>query len=107
MKRDELLVTIKSFYSVKVFFHCPYTVYKYKIMILSNMLSAEISWPISIKFLVDPTVETGLRVCSNDHAPLTAMPIYGKIIIKKNSFFFFKTKNCSNEDPFISCNARI
>ena len=58
----------------------------------------------------DPTVETGLRVCSNGHAPLTAMPIYGKIMIitkKKNTFFFFKTKNCSNNDPFVSCNDRI
>ena len=29
-----------------------------------------------------------------------------KIIIK-NTFFFFKTKNCSNNDPFIRCNYRI
>ena len=34
----------------------------------------------------DPTVEMGLGVCSNGHAPLTLMPIYGKImIIKKNT----------------------
>ena len=25
----------------------------------------------------------------------------------KNTFFFFKTKNCLNDDPFISCNDRI
>ena len=31
-------------------------------------------------------VEPGLRVCSNGHAPLTVLPIYGKImIIKKNT----------------------
>ena len=51
-----------------------------------NTFSSEISWPISIKFHVDPSVEAGFRVCSNGHAPLTVMPIYSKIIIviKKN-----------------------
>ena len=58
----------------------------YKIMILLNTFSSEISWPIFIKFHVDPTVETGLRVCSNGHPPLTVMPIYGKIMIMKNTF---------------------
>ena len=66
---------------------------------------------MSTKFHVDPTVETGLRVCSSGHAPLTVTPIHGKIMIikktPKNTFFFFKTKNCSNDDPFISCNDRI
>ena len=54
----------------------------------------------------DPTVETRLKVCSNGHAPLTVMPIYGKIMIvkKKQKTYFFKIKNCSNNDPFISCN---
>ena len=34
------------------------------------------------------------------------MAIYGKMmIIKKKKFF--KTKTCSNDDPFISCNDRI
>ena len=46
---------------------------KYKIMILLNTFSSEISWPISTKFHIDPTVETGLRVCSNGHTPLTVM----------------------------------
>ena len=68
----------------------------YKIMILLNTVSSEISWPISTKFHVDPTVEMGLKVCSNGHAPLTVMPIYGKmIIIITTTFFFIKTKNCS------------
>ena len=44
-------------------FPCPYAVYMYKIMILLNTFSSEISWPISTKFHVDPTVEMGLRVC--------------------------------------------
>ena len=58
----------------------------YKIMILLNSFSSEeVSWPISTKFHGDPTVETGLRVCSNGHAPLTVMPLYGKIMIKKHS----------------------
>ena len=30
-----------------------------------------------------------------------------KKIIIKNTFFFFKAKNCSDDDPFISCNGRI
>ena len=34
------------------------------------------------------------------------MPIYGKKVIIKNTFFF-RTKNCSNDDLFISCNGRI
>ena len=38
-----------------------------------------------------------LRVCSNDHAPLTVMPY----------IFFFKIKNCLNDDLFISCEDRI
>ena len=37
-----------------------------------------------------------LRVCSNDHAPLTVMP-----------YIFFKIKNCLNDDLFISCDDRI
>ena len=45
--------------------------------------ASEISWPISTKFHVDPTVETGLRVCSNGHSSLTVMPIHGKIMITK------------------------
>ena len=61
--------------------------------------------------MIGEMVETGLRVCSNGHAPLTVMPTYGKIIIKKKNKkknnTFFKTKNCSNDDPSISCNARI
>ena len=31
---------------------------------------------------MDPTVETGLRICLNGHASLTIMPLYSKIIIK-------------------------
>ena len=79
----------------------------YKIMILLNTFSSEISWPISTKFHVDPTVETGLKVCSNGHTPLTVMPIYGKMMLIKKNTFFFKTKNCSNDDPFICCDGRI
>ena len=37
------------------------------------------------------------RVCSNDHAQLTGMPY----------IFFFKIKNCLNDDLFISCDDRI
>ena len=55
----------------------------YKIMILLNTFSSEVSLPISTKVHVGPTVETGLRVCSNSYAPLTVMPIYGKIMIIK------------------------
>ena len=58
----------------------------YKIMILLNTFSSEIGLTISNKVHVDPTVEMGLRVCSNSYAPLTVMPIFGKImIIKKNT----------------------
>ena len=37
------------------------------------------------------------RVCSNDHAQFTGM-LY---------IFFFKIKNCLNDDLFISCDDRI
>ena len=37
------------------------------------------------------------RVCSNDHAPFTGMPY----------IFFFKIKNCLNDDLFISWDDRI
>ena len=37
------------------------------------------------------------RVCSNDQAQLTGMPY----------IFFFKIKNCLNDDLFISCDDRI
>ena len=72
--------------------------------VLSNF-SSETVWSTYYKFHVDPIFEPGLSICSNGHAPLTAMPIhvYGKII-----FFFFKTKNCLNGVTFInSCNDRI
>ena len=70
-----------TFYSARFIFPCSCAVYMYKIMILLNTLSSEISWPISTKFHVDPIIETGLRVCSNGHAPLSVVPIYGKIMI--------------------------
>ena len=92
-----------KFYSARI--TCPCAVYMYKIMILLK-ISSEISWPISTKFHVYPTVEMGVRVCSNGHSPLTVMPIYGKKMIIKNAFFFFKTKNCSNDDLFICYNDR-
>ena len=38
------------------------------------------------------------RVCSSDHAPLTVMPCI---------IFFFKIKNCLNDDLFISRDDRI
>ena len=37
------------------------------------------------------------RVCSNDHPQLTGLPY----------IFFFKIKNCLNDDLFISCDDRI
>ena len=37
------------------------------------------------------------RISSNDHAQLTGMPY----------IFFFKIKNCLNDDLFISCDDRI
>ena len=45
----------------------------------------------------DPTVEMWLRVCSNDHAPLTVL-LY--IIV------FFKMKKRLKDDLFISCDDR-
>ena len=42
--------------------------------------------------------EMWLRVCSNDHAPLTVIPYI---------IFFFKIKNCLKDDLFISCDDRI
>ena len=78
----------------------------YKIMILLNNFSSETTWPVFTKFHVDLAVETGLRDCSNGHASLTVMSIYSKKVIIKNTFFF-KTKNCSNDNPIISCYDRI
>ena len=49
----------------------------YKVLMLLINLS-DTTWPIFTKFHVDPTVETGLKFCSNGHTPLTVMPIYGK-----------------------------
>ena len=46
----------------------------YKILILLN--NSETTWPIFTKFHADLTVETGLRVCSNGHAPLTHVNIW-------------------------------
>ena len=52
------------------------------IMILLNNFSTATTWLVFTKFHIDPTVEMRLRVCSNGHAPLTVIPIYGtKIII--------------------------
>ena len=74
----------------------------YKIMILLNTFSSEISLPVFTKFHVNSAVEMGLRVSLTGHMPLTVMPIYDKK--KKNKK---KNKNCSNDDPFISFNDRI
>ena len=63
-----------TFYSARFIFPCPYSVCMYKIMIRNQLANFH-----------DRTVETGLRVCSNGHAPLTVMPIYGKIMIKKTT----------------------
>ena len=60
----------------------------YKIMILLNIFISEISWPVSTKFHLDRTVETGLRVCSNGHTPSTVMPIYSKLMIIKRKHIF-------------------
>ena len=46
--------------------------------------------------IVNPSLPP-FRVCSNDHAPLTGMPY----------IFFFKIKNCLNDDLFNSCDDRI
>ena len=74
-------------------------------MILFSNFSSETSWLNFTKFHVDPTVEMGLRVCSNGHASLTVMPIYGKII-KKHSLCS-RPITAQNDDPFINCNDRI
>ena len=60
-----------TFSSAWFIFPCPCAVYMYKIMIRNQLANFH-----------DPTVEMGLRVCSNGHVPLTVMPIYGKIMIK-------------------------
>ena len=57
----------------------------YKINIFLNTFSSEVSWPICTKIHVDSTIEMGLRVCSNGYAPLTVVPIYGKIMIIKKT----------------------
>ena len=51
----------------------------YKIMTLLHNFSSETTWPVFTKFHVKPIVETGFKVCSNDHAPLTVT--WQKIII--------------------------
>ena len=75
--------------AIFVIFPCHCAVYMYKIMILQKPISQ-----IASKFHIDPTVEMWLKVCSNDHAPLTVLPYI---------IFFFKTKNCLKVDRFISC----
>ena len=94
-----------KFYFLRVIFPWPCAVYMYKIKILLSNFSSETTSPISTKCHVDLTVETELRVCSNAHSLLTVIPIYRKTIIINT--FFFKTKNCSNDDPVSSCNVRI
>ena len=80
----------------------------YEVMLLLNNFSSETTWPVFIKFHVNPTVERGLSVCSNGYAPLTVMPIYCKK--KKNNqtrFSSSKPRTAQNDGPFISCNDRI
>ena len=55
--------------------------------------SSETTWPVFTKFHVDLSVEMGLRVCSNDIAPLTVISIYGKkIMIKKTHSSFSRPR---------------
>ena len=49
-----------------------------KIIIMLNSFSSETTWPIFTKYHIDPTVETGLRVCLNGPLTVIVMPIYGK-----------------------------
>ena len=97
-----------KFYSARVILPCPCAVYMYKSMILLNNFSSETTWPVSTKFHVAPTVEMGLRVCSNGHAPLTVMPLY---MVKKKWWKIHssssKPRTALTDNPFISCNDRI
>ena len=43
------------------------------------------TFPVSTKFHANTTVEKGLRVCSNGHAPMIVMPMYGKKKKKNNN----------------------
>ena len=72
-----------------IIFPCHCAVYMYKIMILQKPLR---------QLQPNFTLILLLRVCSNDHAPLTVMPYI---------IFFFKIKNCLMDDLFISCDDRI
>ena len=75
-----LRVKLQSkFSAARVIFPCPCAVYMYKIMILLNS-AFENTLHYFTKFYVDPSVEKGLRICSNGHAPLTVMPIHDKKI---------------------------
>ena len=78
----------------------------HKIMILLNNFSSETTWPIFTKFHVDPMVEMGLSLFKWSRSIDCLVRIWLKNN-NKNTFFFFKTKNFSNDDPFISCDDRI
>ena len=75
-----------------IIFPCHCAVYMYKIMILQKPIS---QLPPNFTLILLLKCDW---VCSNDHAPLTVMPYI---------IFFFKIKNCSNDDLFISCSDRI
>ena len=74
-----------------IIFPCHCAVYMYKITILQKPLS---QFPPNFTLIL--LLKYDLTVYSNDHAPLTEAHI-----------FFFKTKNCSNDDIFISCYDRV
>ena len=54
----------------------------------SNIFSSETTWPIEVKFHVEPPWDRGTKVCSNGPGHMTnmaAMPIYGKNLKKSSS----------------------
>ena len=83
-----------------------------------NIFSSETTWPIKVKFHMEPPWDGGRKVCSDDPGHMTkmsAMPIYGK-----NKIFFSGTKGlmtlklgiqhrsleyyqvCSKDDPWLT-----
>ena len=58
---------------------------------ISKIFFSETTWPIKLKFYVEPPCVGGMKVCSRDLGHITkmaAMPIYGK---NSSKIFFSRT----------------
>ena len=73
----------------------------------TSIFSYDNDWKLSVLRIRRTYMRTAVILYAPPHPPTPLPPLKMWGGVHKNTFFFFKTKNCSNDDPFNSCNYRI